>query len=111
MLFRSSEIPISFVQAALGDDLQVDTLDGKVKLKVPAGTQTGSRFRIRGKGIPHMRSDRRGDHHVRVTVVTPRTLSEKQKEALREFGKLGGQEVTKEDKGFFRKMKDAFGMN
>ena len=106
-----SEIPISFVQAALGDDLQVDTLDGKVKLKVPAGTQTGSRFRIRGKGIPHMRSDRRGDHHVRVTVVTPRTLSEKQKEALREFGKLGGQEVTKEDKGFFRKMKDAFGMN
>ncbi len=106
-----SEVPISFVQAALGDELQVETLDGKVKLKIPAGTQTGSRFRIRGKGIPHMRSDRRGDHHVRVAVVTPRTLTEKQKELLRAFGKEGGQEVSKEDRGFFRKMKDAFGVN
>ncbi len=106
-----SEIPISFVQAALGDDLEVDTLDGKVKLKVPAGTQTGSRFRIKGKGVPHMRSSSRGDHHVRVTVVTPRKLNDKQKELLREFGLEGGQEVSKEDKGFFRKMKDAFGMN
>jgi molecular chaperone DnaJ len=106
-----SEVPISFVQATLGDDLEVETLDGKVKLKVPAGTQTGSRFRIKGKGIPHLRRDSRGDHHVRVTVITPRKLTDRQKELLKEFGALGGDKVSNEDKGFFRKMKEAFGMN
>jgi molecular chaperone DnaJ len=106
------ELPISFTQAALGGELEVPTLEGNEILKIPEGTQTGTVFRIRGKGIPHVNGYGRGDQHVRVKVVTPRKLSEKQKALLREFAKLSEEEIkdseAASDKGFFGKMKDAF---
>jgi molecular chaperone DnaJ len=77
------EQPISFSQAALGDVIEVPTLDGRVKLRIPEGTQTGTEFRLRGKGIEHGNS--RGDQYVRVKVITPKHLSQRQKEALREL--------------------------
>lgn len=104
------EVPISFVQAAIGDEIQVPTLDGHIKLKVPEGTQTGTSFRLRGKGITKLKGYGRGDQHVKIRVVTPTNLSEKQKELLREFARIQGKEQDQyaKDKGFFEKMKDAF---
>lgn len=84
-----SEEHLSMVDAALGTEIEVDTVDGKVKMKVPAGTQSGSDFKLSGHGVPHMRSDNRGAHIVTVTVDTPTNLSKKQKELLEEF--LGAQ--------------------
>ena len=85
------EMPISFSQAALGDELEVPTLDGKVKYKVPEGTQTGTVFRLRGKGIPNLhRESSRGDQFVTVRVATPTGLSGEQKELLRQLAALGG---------------------
>ncbi len=104
------EIPITFVQAALGAEIDVPTLDGKVKHVVPEGTQTGSVFRIKGKGIPYIRGNGRGDQYLRVNVEVPQKLNEKQKEILREFAELSGDEVHEQRKGFFEKMKDALGM-
>jgi molecular chaperone DnaJ len=105
------EVPVNMVQAALGDRIMVPTLDGKVELNIPAGTQSGSVFRIKGKGIPRLNGAGRGDQHVRVHVETPTSLTEKQKELLREFGRLYGREpkgAREQDKGFFKKVKDAF---
>ncbi len=92
------EIPISFVQAALGAELEVPTLDGKVKYSIPEGTQTGTVFRLKGKGIPNLGGLGRGDQFVTVVVETPRNLTKEQKELLMEFAGL-------EEKGFFRKKK------
>lgn len=107
------EIPLSFVQAALGDEIDVPTLEGKEKLKIPEGTQPGTVFRIRGKGVPHLSGFGRGDQHVRIKVMIPGKLSEKQKELLREFARLDNGESVQGrgqagDKSFFEKMKDAF---
>ena len=102
------EVPINFVQAALGDEIEVPTLDGRVKLKIPEGTQTGTVFRIKDKGIPHLRGHGRGDQHVRVKIVTPKKLTDRQKELLQEFAKAGGVEPTSEEKGFFKKFKNVF---
>lgn len=102
------EVPVSFVQAALGAEVEVPTLEGKASLKVPEGTQPGTLFRLRGKGIPHLNGYGRGDQHVRVKVVVPTKLTERQKDLLREFVKLGGDRVAESEKGFFGKMKDAF---
>lgn len=102
------EWPISFVQAALGDEVVIPTLDGKAKLKIPEGTQSGTTFRLRGKGIPYLNGYGRGDQYVRVVVKIPTKLSQKQKELLRQFAALGGENVLEEEKGFFKKMKDAF---
>jgi len=85
------EVPISFAQAALGDEIEVPTLDGRAKLKVPEGTQTGTSFRLRGQGIPSVRGYGRGDQRVRVKVVTPTRLSAKQKEPLRDLGLSDGR--------------------
>jgi molecular chaperone DnaJ len=79
-------IPLSIVQAALGAEIEVPTLDGKVKYTVPEGTQTGSVFRLRGKGIPSLRGGARGDQFVTVHVETPVGLTPEQKELLRQFG-------------------------
>ena len=79
------EIPISFTQAALGAELEVPTLDGKVKYSIPEGTQTGTVFRLRGKGIQSLRGSGRGDQFVTVTVSVPTGLKEEQKELLRQF--------------------------
>jgi len=102
------EVPITFVQAALGDEIEVPTLDGKVKLKIPEGTQTDTNFRLKGKGVPRLRYSGRGDQHVRVVVVTPTKMTEKQKELLREFGKLSGEETHEQQQSIFERMKKAF---
>ncbi len=80
------ELPVSFTQAALGAELEVPTLDGKVRYTIPEGTQTGTVFRLRGKGIPFVHSKARGDQLVTVVVETPTRLTREQKELLRKFG-------------------------
>ncbi len=103
------DIPISFVQAALGAEIDVPTLDGKVKVKIPAGTQSGKVFRLKGKGIKDVQGYRQGDQHVRITVETPTHLTTRQKELLKEFAALGGEEINPLSKGFFEKVKQLFG--
>ncbi len=105
------EVPISFVQAILGDEIEVPTLEGKVKFRIEEGTQSGTIFRLRNKGIPHLRGNTRGDQHVKVKVVTPKNLTEKQREILKEFARISGEDINPEQKGFFKKMKDAFGVS
>lgn len=102
------EVPVSFVQAALGDTVEVPTLDGKVDLKIPSGIQSGTVLRIKGKGIPYLRSNGRGDQHVRVKVLTPQKLSSKQKELLKEFGELSGENVNPEQKSWKDSVKKFF---
>src|SRR5690606_12008019 len=87
------EVPITFAQAALGDDIEVPTLTERVRMKIPAGTQTGKYFRLKGKGVPKLRGGGNGDQHVKVTVVTPTNLTEEQKDLLRQLGGLGNQAV------------------
>ena len=99
---------IGFHQAALGDEIEVPTLDGKASLRIPEGTQPGTVFRLRGKGMPHLRGSGRGDLHVHVTVAVPTRLSDKERELLIQFARL--QAEGRKDRGFFGKMKDAFGM-
>lgn len=97
------DMPITFVQAALGATLKVPTLDGPVELDIPEGTQTGSKFRMKGKGIPYLRSKSRGDQYVTVNVEVPRNLTSKQKEMLRDFDE---DKNYKQKKTFADKMKD-----
>lgn len=85
------DIPISFAQACVGDEIQVPTLEGKAKLKIPAGTATDTIFRMKGKGIPSLRGYGTGSENVRVVVQVPKKLTKKQKEILKEFDKLGGK--------------------
>ena len=101
------EMPISFVQASLGDTLEAPTLDGTVELKIPAGTQTGTSFRVKGQGMPHLRWNGKGNLYVKVKIVTPKKLNPKQKELLREFADVSGDEIYAEEKGLFDKFKDA----
>jgi molecular chaperone DnaJ len=103
------EVPISFTQAALGAKIDVPTLDGKVKMTIPEGTQSGKVFRLKGKGIPHLHSGQRGDQHVRVIVETPTALTGKQKELLEKFAELSGEDVHPHSKNFFDKVKELFG--
>ncbi len=104
------EMPITFVQAALGAELEVPTLDGKVKYSIPEGTQTGSIFRLKSKGIPYLRGNGRGDQYVKVEIDVPKKLNDKQKELLKQFAEISGDDVYEQRKGFFDKMKDALGM-
>jgi molecular chaperone DnaJ len=103
------EVPVSFPQAALGTEIDVPTLEGKVGMKLPPGTQSGSVFRLKGKGAPDVRGYGRGDQLVRVTVETPRELSARQRELLEEFAKISGEDVTPMTKGFLDKVKELFG--
>ena len=100
------EVPISFVQATLGTQLEVPTLDGLVKMKVPEGTQSGKVFRLKGKGIPHLQSSGRGDQHVRVVVETPQNLNSKQRELLTQFAEASGEDINPQSKSFFAKVKE-----
>jgi len=102
------DVPISFVQATLGCELEVPTLDGKVKLKIPAGTQTGKVFKLAGKGIPHLQGYGRGDHLVVARLETPTRLTPRQRELLEEFAREGGEEIHPTGKGFFDKVKELF---
>ena len=105
------ELPINFVQAALGDEIQVPTLEGEVKLKIPEGTQPGDSLRLKNKGINHLRSSGRGDQYIKIKVVIPKSLDSEQKELLQKFAKISGDEINPESKGFFSRVKDAFGGN
>ncbi|HSR31066.1 MAG TPA: molecular chaperone DnaJ [Anaerolineae bacterium] len=106
------ELDINVAQAALGDKLKVPTLDGEEELSIPAGTQTGEVFKLRGKGVPHLRRNGRGDQLVMVHVLTPTKLSKKQKDLLQELSKsLGKEEVHQPEKGLFSKFKEALGLD
>jgi molecular chaperone DnaJ len=102
------DVPISFPQAALGAEIDVPTLDGKMKVKIAAGTQSGSVVRLKGKGVPDLRGSGRGDELVRVSVETPRKLTSRQRELLEEFARTSGEEVNPLSKGFFDKVKEMF---
>ncbi|HKL26690.1 MAG TPA: molecular chaperone DnaJ [Desulfuromonadales bacterium] len=103
------DIPISFAQAALGCELEVPTLDGKVNLKIPAGTQSGKIFRLPSKGIPTLHGYGRGDELIVARVETPTKLTARQKELLEEFSQAGGEDVHPLGKTFFGKVKELFG--
>ncbi len=101
------EIPISFTQAALGVTLQVPTIDGKIEYQVPEGTQTGTVFRMRGKGIQNVNGRGRGDQFVRVNIEVPKNLSQKQKDLLREFEESSNANHTARQ-SWWDKVKNAF---
>ncbi len=104
------EMPVSFPQAALGTEVDVPTLDGKVKLKIQAGTQSGKVFRLKGKGFPDLHGYGRGDQLVRMVVETPRRLTARQRELLEEFAGIDGEAVNHPlSKGFVDKLKEMFG--
>ena len=103
------EMPITFTQAALGADVEVPTLDGKVSYHVHEGTQPGDVFRLKGKGIQGLGSRMRGDQYVQVTVEVPRNLSKRQKEILAELDKASDDKNYAKRKSFFGKLKDLFG--
>jgi molecular chaperone DnaJ len=91
-----SEESISMIDAALGAEIKVDTVDGPVTMKIPAGTQSGTDFKLSGHGVPHLRGSTRGSHIVTINVETPQNLTKPQKELLEQFKESGGK------KGFFR---------
>jgi molecular chaperone DnaJ len=102
-------VPVSFPQAALGDDLTLPTLDGEVRLKVPEGTQSGKEFRIRGKGVPHLNEHGRGDLIVQIVVQTPTRLTKVQKELVRQLSETLTVENTPTARnGLFDKVKEIF---
>jgi len=103
------ELPLSIAQAALGDTVEIPTVDGPEKLEIPPGTQYGRTFRLSGKGVPHLRSGRRGDQITFVRVVIPTNLTDEQKKALRELGGVTGKPQQIE-KGFFDRFKEAIGL-
>ncbi len=103
------EVPISFVEAALSAEIDVPTLEGKVKMKIPTATQSGKVFRLKGKGVRDVQGYHQGDQLVRISVETPTHLTARQKELLKEFAALGGEEVHPLSKGFFDKVKQIFG--
>jgi molecular chaperone DnaJ len=100
------EIPISFTQAGLGCETEVPSLDGKISLKIPEGTQSGKIFRMRGKGIPALQGYGRGDQLVVIRVETPINLNKQQKDLLEEFARISGESTQPMRKGFFDKVKD-----
>jgi molecular chaperone DnaJ len=102
------DLPLNVAQASLGDDVTVPTLEGDVELRVPQGTQNGRAFRLRGKGVPHLRSHERGDMHVVARVVTPTKLTARQRELFEELARELDQH-SREGKGFFDKVKEKFG--
>jgi molecular chaperone DnaJ len=104
-------VPISFTQAALGTTIDVPTLDGPRQLRIPAGAQYGRVFRIRGQGLPDLRSGRSGDQLVQITVETPTKLNTRQEELLREFATMENRTVSPKSQGFFEKLKKHFGGN
>lgn len=102
------EIPITFPQAVIGDQITVPTLDGKVKYDIPAGTQSGTVFRLKGKGIQDINGYGRGDLYVKVVVEIPKKLNDKQKKALKDFSDAMGPDGHEKQKNFFDKVKSAF---
>lgn len=103
------DLPITFTQAALGDEVEVPTVHGKVSIKIPAGTQTGKTFRLKGKGVPNVRGYGHGDQHIQVRIVTPTKLTNRQKELLLEFNEISENDpVVEQDDSLFQRFKKAF---
>ncbi len=102
------ELKITFPQAALGDEIEVPTIHGKVKLKIPAGTQSGAQFRIKDKGVKNIHGYGRGHQYVNVKVVTPTKLTERQKQLLREFAEISGDIPEEQGSSLFDKLKKTF---
>ena len=102
------ELPVTFVQAALGAELEAPSIDGKISYNMPEGTQPDTVFRIRGKGIPNLNGRGRGDQFIKVKIEIPRNLTREQKDILRQFEETAGDAQFGEKKGFFDKMKDLF---
>ena len=105
------EVPVTFTQLALGDSIVVPTIDGKVQYSIAEGTQPGTTFRLKGRGIPFTNGRGRGDEYIRVNIEVPKGLNSKQKEKLREFADTlqDGKNYTKR-KSFFEKLKDEFSL-
>ncbi len=106
------EVPISIIQATLGADIEVPTLDGRTTFKIPEGTQPGTTFRLKGKGIPRLQGaagGQRGDQLVKVKVVVPKSLTDKQKDLLKVFADATGENINPEEKGFSKILKNLFG--
>lgn len=99
------EAPITFTQAVLGAELEIPTIDGKAKYTLPEGTQSGTTFRLKGKGIPSINGRGRGDQYVTVYIETPKNLNKEQKEALKKFAETMGESNYEEQKKFFKKFK------
>lgn len=104
-------VPISFTQAALGSTIDVPSLNGTKGLKIPPGTQYGSIFKIKGQGLPDMRTGRTGDQLVQIIIETPKKLNVKQQELLTEFAKTENKTVSPQSKRFFERLKKYFGNN
>lgn len=102
-------VPITFAQAALGSEVEVPTLEGRGRLRVPAGTQPGAVLRIKGKGVPHRSGFGRGDQRVEVTVEVPTALTERQRALLEQLAKELGEDVQPEQRTFVEKLRDLFG--
>lgn len=107
-----SQVGINVAQAALGDEIEIDSLDGEVVFKIPAGTQSGQQFRLRGKGVPDLRGGDRGDQIVTIQVIVPKKLSDEQRELFEELASSLGKEVQQQpnNRGFFDRVKDALGV-
>ena len=103
-----TEVPLPFTVAALGGTLPVPTLDGEGEVHVPAGTQTGATFRLKGKGLPDLQSRHRGDLHVVVRVAVPARLTEKQRHLLQQFAQAGGDHISQDNRGIFDRVRDVF---
>ena len=100
------ELPINFAQAALGDEFEVPTLNGPETIRIPGGTQSGTEFRIKGKGVPYSAKGKRGDHLVVVNVITPKHLDEHQRQLFAELAESMSN-GSKDEKGWLGKIKDA----
>jgi molecular chaperone DnaJ len=99
-------VPVSFPQATLGTTIDVPSLEGPVPLTLPAGTQSETVIKLRGRGMPGVRGGQRGDHHVTIHVAVPTLLNKRQRELLEEYARAGGDVV--DERSFFERVKDAF---
>ena len=102
------DVPITFIQATLGCEIEIPTIDGKVTQRIPEGTQHGTKFRLKGKGIPAIRGGGRGDQYVRIIVEIPKNLSSRQREILEEFAQESNEKNYNQRKKFTDKIKDYF---
>jgi molecular chaperone DnaJ len=103
------DVPISFPQAALGGEIRVPSLEGEIPLTLQAGTQSGSQYRLRGRGMPSVRGGAKGDELISVHVAVPSKLGKRERELLEEYARAGGDQI--EEKSFFDRLKDAFSVD
>ncbi len=102
------QLPLSFVTAALGGEISVPTIDGSVEMKIPAGTQSGKVFRLKGKGMPSLRGGYKGEQYVKVMLHVPKKLTSEQKELLEQFAKISGEKVSLSGGSIKEKLKKVF---